>query len=114
MPLLGGLIGIGQASFGTVLFVTVTVGMPVAVMTPGAVMSGAIAEINGGVGEPVPAFGGAVGTGSALLAAVSGGGVNAGSVDEGLMATGIRSRWPALSDASSATPLTRAIPALET
>src|SRR5215204_2598599 len=92
-PIFGGFNGIGQASFGIFRFVTVTVGAPVAVMMPGAWSIGAIVEISGGVGEPVAAFaGGAIGTGSVLLAAVSGAGANAGSPVGGLMAAGISSR----------------------
>src|SRR5689334_17596023 len=85
MPLLGGAIGTGQASFGTFRFVTVTLGAPVEARTLGATISGAIVAITGGVGEPVPAFaGGAIGTGSALLAAESGAGAKAGSLAGGL------------------------------
>src|SRR4051794_33898839 len=114
-PLFGGLMGIGQDSLDIFLLVTVTMGAPVDTMNVGVDASVVRAEICGGVGEPVPAFaGGAIGTGSALLAAVSGGGVKAGSDEAGFTATGMRSRWPAVSDASSATPLTRAMPVLET
>src|SRR5690349_18926183 len=101
-PIEGGLSAIGQASFGTFLFVTVTVGVPVDARILGAWNRPSTVEADGGVGEPVPASGGGViGTGSLLLAAESGAGVNAGSELGDFRGTGISSRWPALRVASS-------------
>src|SRR5215218_5252678 len=89
MPIFGGATVSGQESFGTFLLVTVTVGAPVAVMTLGVENMPASVEADGGVGEPVPASGGAMGTGSLLLAAVSCAGAKAGSVAGGFVLDGI-------------------------
>src|SRR4051794_36455284 len=70
-PVFGGDTVIGQASFGTFLLVIVTLGAPVAVMNPDDELNvGASVDIDGGTGEPVPAFVG-TGTGSLALAAVT-------------------------------------------
>src|SRR5215208_283443 len=112
MPIFGGATVSGQESFGTFLFVTVTVGAPVAVITLGVWNMPASVEADGGVGEPLPASGGGViGTGSLLLAAESCVGAKVGSPVGGFVADGISSRCPALRVASSASPLTAAIPA---
>src|SRR5688572_3035707 len=111
-PLFGGLTVTGQASFGTLRFVTTTVGAPVGVMMPGTESSEDIAETEGGVGEPVPASAG-IGTGSSALAAWSGAGTKAGSAG-GFTATGISRRWPGLRPALSAMPLTVMMPVFET
>src|SRR5437763_16665210 len=72
-PVFGGATAIGQVSLGIFLLVTVMVVVPVdAAATGDWISMGAIVEISGGTGEPVPASTG-TGTGSLALAAVSDG-----------------------------------------
>src|SRR3954468_1842242 len=110
IPIFGGVTVKGQASFGTFLVATVTVGAPVDERMLGVWSSDDSVDADGGVGEPDAAFA-SIGTGSLLLAAVSGAGARAGS---GLVEAGISSRCPAFSVASSAMPLTAAMPVLDT
>jgi hypothetical protein len=83
-------------------------------MMPGVENIEPMTVLEGGVGEPVPASGGTIGTGSSVLAAWSGAGVNAGSLDVGLIATGISRRWPGFRPAVSTSPLTATMPVFET
>src|SRR5688572_10260861 len=112
-PLFGGFVGIGHSIFEIVRFVTVTLGAPVGVMMPGVAENMAPrTEVEGGVGEPVPASWG-IDTGSSELAAWSGAGVKAGSLG-GFPATGISRRWPDFRPAFSGIPLTVMMPVFET
>src|SRR4051812_28222762 len=82
IPIFGGLTVNGQASLGTFLLVTVTVGAPVDERMLGVWSSDDSVEADGGVGEPVaPSEDAEIGVGSLLLAAVSVVGENVGSVE---------------------------------